>query len=101
MNSTVVVYASIINNIILSRAPTSTWQCPECRRSTRRGKQTRSSNYKSDLVLCEALLSEMMEHQDAWPFLQPVERKKFPEYYKVVKKPMDFQTMKNKMRDNK
>ncbi len=42
-----------------------------------------------------------MDQEEAWPFLEPVGRKEFPEYYKVIKKPMDFQTMSVKLTEGK
>ena len=39
----------------------------------------------------------METRNDSWPFLVPVEKKKFPGYHRVIKKPMDFQTMRNKL----
>ncbi|KAF8781843.1 Bromodomain adjacent to zinc finger domain like protein [Argiope bruennichi] len=50
-----------------------------------------------DLAPCSTILEEMQKHEDAWPFLTPVNTKQFPTYRKVIKKPMDMQTMKNKL----
>jgi hypothetical protein len=72
----------------------------ECSRQQRR-KPGRPRSAKDDLVLCEALLMELEELDIAWPFLQPVNRKKIPDYYRVIKKPMDFQTIKQKLQDGK
>ena len=47
------------------------------------------------------MLDLLKEHDDAWPFLEPVGKKQFPEYYKVIKKPMDLQTMRTKLEDGK
>ena len=44
---------------------------------------------------------EMEQHQDGWPFLEPVDRETFPEYFRVVKKTMDFQTMRTKLTDGR
>ena len=51
--------------------------------------------------VCHVILDEMKRHQDSWPFLEPVDRTTFPEYFKVIKKPMDFQTIKNKLKDGR
>ncbi|KAG9340882.1 hypothetical protein JZ751_020075 [Albula glossodonta] len=50
-----------------------------------------------DLALCSTLLSELEGHQDAWPFLSPVNLKSVPGYRKVIKKPMDFSTIREKL----
>ncbi|KAK3753300.1 hypothetical protein QZH41_015242, partial [Actinostola sp. cb2023] len=52
-----------------------------------------------DMAPCRTILAEMEKHDDAWPFLVPVNAKQFPEYYKIIRKPMDFHTMKIKLRD--
>ena len=44
---------------------------------------------------------EMEKHEDGWPFLQPVNCKQFTSYRKFIKNPMDFSTMKQKLRDNR
>ncbi|XP_044158556.1 LOW QUALITY PROTEIN: bromodomain adjacent to zinc finger domain protein 2B [Bufo gargarizans] len=50
-----------------------------------------------DLGLCSIILSEMESHEDAWPFLLPVNLKLVPGYKKVIKKPMDFATIREKL----
>ncbi|KAG7464102.1 hypothetical protein MATL_G00183700 [Megalops atlanticus] len=60
------------------------------------GKTTPRDNSR-DLALCSTLLSELEGHQDAWPFLTPVNPKSVPGYKKVIKKPMDFSTIREKL----
>ncbi len=43
----------------------------------------------------------LKDQDEAWPFLEPVGRKQFPEYYKVIKKPMDFHTMRMRLNEGK
>ncbi|XP_040601343.1 bromodomain adjacent to zinc finger domain protein 2B isoform X2 [Mesocricetus auratus] len=50
-----------------------------------------------DLALCSVILTEMETHEDAWPFLLPVNLKLVPGYKKVIKKPMDFSTIREKL----
>uniref|UniRef100_A0AAY5K523 Bromodomain adjacent to zinc finger domain 2B n=1 Tax=Esox lucius TaxID=8010 RepID=A0AAY5K523_ESOLU len=50
-----------------------------------------------DLTLCRVLLAELEGHQDAWPFLNPVNPKSVPGYKKVIRKPMDFSTIREKL----
>ncbi|XP_033612268.1 bromodomain adjacent to zinc finger domain protein 2B isoform X7 [Fukomys damarensis] len=50
-----------------------------------------------DLTLCSLILTEMETHEDAWPFLLPVNLKLVPGYKKVIKKPMDFSTIREKL----
>ncbi|XP_067315291.1 bromodomain adjacent to zinc finger domain protein 2B isoform X4 [Pseudorasbora parva] len=65
---------------------------PPC---VKRAKTARDNN--RDLGLCRILLAELERHQDAWPFLTPVNLKSVPGYRKVIKKPMDFSTIREKL----
>ncbi len=57
--------------------------------------------YWSYTSLCyRQLMEELEKHDDAWPFLLPVNVKQFPTYRKVIKHPMDMQTLKAKLKDN-
>lgn len=49
------------------------------------------------LNIVSVLLSELETHEDAWPFLLPVNLKHVPGYRKVIKKPMDFSTIREKL----
>uniref|UniRef100_A0A3Q1FVM8 Bromodomain adjacent to zinc finger domain 2B n=1 Tax=Acanthochromis polyacanthus TaxID=80966 RepID=A0A3Q1FVM8_9TELE len=55
---------------------------------------------KNGLAMCRMLLAELEAHRDAWPFLTPVNLKAVPGYRKVIKKPMDFSTIKEKLANN-
>ncbi|KFM75592.1 Bromodomain adjacent to zinc finger domain protein 2B, partial [Stegodyphus mimosarum] len=50
-----------------------------------------------DLAPCSTILDELEKHEDAWPFLTPVNTKQFPTYRKVIKKPMDIATMRARL----
>ncbi|XP_060923727.1 bromodomain adjacent to zinc finger domain protein 2B isoform X4 [Limanda limanda] len=67
-------------------------ETPVC---VKRAKTARDNN--RDLGLCRVLLAEVERHQDAWPFLTPVNMKSVPGYKKVIKKPMDFATIREKL----
>ncbi|XP_028256807.1 bromodomain adjacent to zinc finger domain protein 2B isoform X4 [Parambassis ranga] len=67
-------------------------ESPVC---VKRAKTARDNN--RDLGLCRVLLAELERHQDAWPFLTPVNLKTVPGYRKVIKKPMDFSTIREKL----
>ncbi|EDN10276.1 histone acetyltransferase GCN5 [Histoplasma capsulatum] len=42
------------------------------------------------------LLNDMQNHTSAWPFTQPVNGDEVPDYYEVIKEPMDLSTMEEK-----
>uniref|UniRef100_A0A671KWT9 Bromodomain adjacent to zinc finger domain protein 2B-like n=1 Tax=Sinocyclocheilus anshuiensis TaxID=1608454 RepID=A0A671KWT9_9TELE len=68
---------------------------PDSPACVKRAKTARDNN--RDLGLCRILLAELERHQDAWPFLSPVNLKSVPGYRKVIKKPMDFSTIREKL----
>lgn len=43
------------------------------------------------------ILDRVKAHEDAWPFLDPVNEEYAPKYYSVIAKPMDLQTMEDKL----
>ncbi|XP_026099295.1 bromodomain adjacent to zinc finger domain protein 2A-like [Carassius auratus] len=62
--------------------------------SKRRRMATRN---QPDLTYCEIILMEMESHSDAWPFLEPVNPRLVPGYRRIIKNPMDFLTMREKL----
>lgn len=44
------------------------------------------------------LLADLCNNVSAWPFLKPVDPHFVPDYYKVIKKPMDLSTMEEKLK---
>ncbi|KAK8106725.1 hypothetical protein PG999_010084 [Apiospora kogelbergensis] len=50
-------------------------------------------NYKQLLHL----LNDLQNHQSSWPFLNPVNKDDVPDYYDVIKEPMDLSAMEAKL----
>ncbi|KAE8249841.1 hypothetical protein A4X13_0g5056 [Tilletia indica] len=50
--------------------------------------------------LMRHVLIEMGNHASSWPFLNPVNGEEVPDYYDVIKNPMDLSTMENKLENN-
>ncbi|KAG9238251.1 histone acetyltransferase GCN5 [Amylocarpus encephaloides] len=42
-------------------------------------------------------LSQIQNHKQAWPFLHPVNRDEVPDYYNVIKSPMDLSTVEERL----
>ncbi|KAG8235735.1 hypothetical protein J437_LFUL016197 [Ladona fulva] len=51
-----------------------------------------------DLDILESLLADIARHADAWPFMRPVLKSEAPDYHLIIKRPMDFGTMKYKLK---
>ncbi|XP_047136473.1 histone acetyltransferase KAT2A isoform X2 [Hydra vulgaris] len=43
------------------------------------------------------VLNAVKNHASAWPFLKPVPRNEVPDYYDIIKYPMDLQTMEERL----
>lgn len=46
------------------------------------------------------IFTEMQNHPSNWPFLQPVNKAEVPDYYEVIKEPMDLSTMEVKLEND-
>ncbi|XP_026468907.1 bromodomain-containing protein 4-like isoform X2 [Ctenocephalides felis] len=43
------------------------------------------------------ILEHLKSHDDAWPFIDPVEEEYAPNYYTIIRRPMDLQRMEDKL----
>lgn len=64
--------------------------------SSRRSKRS-SDDFPLHSVLLYSLLDDITKHKDSWPFNRPVSQKEVPDYYKIIKTPMDFAKIKSKL----
>ncbi|XP_030764884.1 bromodomain adjacent to zinc finger domain protein 2B-like isoform X3 [Sitophilus oryzae] len=69
--------------------------------STCAKKEKEKANKKlmKELTPCRLILEDLECHDDAWPFLLPVNTKQFPTYKKIIKIPMDLSTIKKRLQD--
>lgn len=44
-------------------------------------------------VFMRSLIKLMHDHPDAWPFKEPVDARDVPDYYEIIRDPMDLKTM--------
>ncbi|KAM6924373.1 bromodomain adjacent to zinc finger domain protein 2A [Xenentodon cancila] len=78
-----------------SVAPSSSSHHPGEGGSTKRRRMM--TRNQPDLTFCEIILMEMEAHADAWPFLEPVNPRLVPGYRRIIKNPMDFLTMRERL----
>ncbi|VDK42531.1 unnamed protein product [Anisakis simplex] len=79
--------------------------CPACVQNTQSGYESGTSTTSSatrtlgraDYPLLWRLLETLTEHRTSWPFRQKVDPLKYPNYYKIIKKPMDLGLVQNKI----
>lgn len=62
-------------------------------------KERLSKKLLKELAPCKSILEDLECHDDAWPFLLPVNTKQFPTYKKIIKSPMDLSTIKKRLQD--
>ena len=62
-------------------------------------KERVSKKIIKELAPCKAILEDLECHDDAWPFLLPVNTKQFPTYKKIIKNPMDLSSIKKRLQD--
>uniref|UniRef100_A0A1Y1JV23 Bromodomain adjacent to zinc finger domain protein 2B n=1 Tax=Photinus pyralis TaxID=7054 RepID=A0A1Y1JV23_PHOPY len=62
-------------------------------------KERVSKKLIKELAPCKVILEDLECHDDAWPFLLPVNTKQFPTYKKIIKNPMDLSSIKKRLQD--
>ncbi|XP_066142335.1 bromodomain adjacent to zinc finger domain protein 2B isoform X3 [Euwallacea fornicatus] len=62
-------------------------------------KEKAQKRLMKELAPCRVILDDLECHDDAWPFLLPVNTKQFPTYKKIIKVPMDLSTIKKRLQD--
>ncbi|GAB6020776.1 hypothetical protein CHUAL_003435 [Chamberlinius hualienensis] len=71
--------------------------CPNCQGNNDINNANLKLLNSRDLEDLKKLLKSLQSHKQAWPFRHPVEPKEVPDYYKIIKDPMDLQTMDRKL----
>lgn len=68
------------------------------RRSSKRAAELEEDrkSIKSCKIAIQALLADVAQHRDSWPFMDPVTKEEVPDYHEYISHPMDFGTVKAK-----
>ncbi|CAI5442653.1 unnamed protein product [Caenorhabditis angaria] len=61
-------------------------------------KRQLPQNIREKMLKIENLLKESMREEFSWPFIEAVDRKEVPDYYDVIKRPMNLRAMMNKLK---
>uniref|UniRef100_A0A146L8G5 Transcription initiation factor TFIID subunit 1 n=5 Tax=Lygus hesperus TaxID=30085 RepID=A0A146L8G5_LYGHE len=75
--------------------------CDYLKRQQRPANRRRTDPVVVLSTLLESILNEMRDLPDVQPFLFPVNAKSVPDYYKIVHRPMDLQTIRENLRQKK
>ncbi|XP_049831961.1 nucleosome-remodeling factor subunit NURF301 isoform X2 [Schistocerca gregaria] len=67
--------------------------CPNCQRNSNINFANMKNLNSKDFEGLRKLIKQLQAHKSAWPFMEPVDPNEAPDYYKVIKEPMDLQTI--------
>ncbi|KAG8222875.1 hypothetical protein J437_LFUL003520 [Ladona fulva] len=67
--------------------------CPSCEASSDMNTANMRPLTPKDFEPLRKLMKQMQTHKCAWPFMEPVDPTEAPDYYKVIREPMDLQTI--------
>ncbi|KAF5897783.1 nucleosome-remodeling factor subunit BPTF isoform X2, partial [Clarias magur] len=70
--------------------------CPQCQ-STEDAMTVLTPLTEKDYEGLRRILRSLQAHKMAWPFLEPVDPEDAPDYYGVIKEPMDLATMEERL----
>jgi histone acetyltransferase len=62
--------------------------------------ELRKSKERSFVLQCHNIVDMMKRHKSAWPFLEPVNKDDVPDYYEIVKDPIELKTISKKLQSN-
>ena len=77
---------------------TSTSQCDYLKKPTKVANRRRANPVVTLSTILETILNEMRDMPNVQLFLQPVNPKLVPDYYNIIRHPMDLQTIRSKLR---
>nr|CAH7737126.1 unnamed protein product [Callosobruchus chinensis] len=73
--------------------------CPRCQRNNSVNYANMKNLTQKDFDGLRKLIKQLQAHKSAWPFMEPVDPTEAPDYYKVIKEPMDLQMVETKVND--
>ncbi|KAG1687147.1 Nucleosome-remodeling factor subunit BPTF [Nymphon striatum] len=75
--------------------------CPTCQGNTEINHANMKQLTTDDYEELRHLLRSLRSHKCSWPFSKPVDEREAPDYYHVIKEPMDLQTMDKKLNNKR
>ncbi|XP_069982461.1 nucleosome-remodeling factor subunit NURF301 isoform X1 [Penaeus vannamei] len=71
--------------------------CPKCDSNNVWNYPCQKNLTSKDYTELKKVTKSLIQHKNAWPFLEPVDPSEVPDYYKVVKEPMDLKTVESRV----
>ena len=63
-------------------------------------EELKKTKERSFQLQCQNLLDTLKKFKSSWPFHEPVSAETVPDYYQIIKDPMDIKTMEAKVETN-
>ncbi|CAB3236349.1 unnamed protein product [Arctia plantaginis] len=73
--------------------------CPNCQKNNSVNYANMKELTPKDFENLKRLVKQIQLHKNAWPFMEPVDPREAPTYYKVIKEPMDLQSVERKVNE--
>ncbi|XP_037935979.1 nucleosome-remodeling factor subunit NURF301 isoform X3 [Teleopsis dalmanni] len=74
--------------------------CPGCQTNNTVNLANMKNLTENEKIELKNLIKQIQSHKSAWPFMEPVDAEEAPDYYKIIKEPMDLQTVEEKLNTN-
>ncbi|XP_053689324.1 nucleosome-remodeling factor subunit NURF301 [Sabethes cyaneus] len=71
--------------------------CPNCQINNSVNFANMKTLSAKEFENLKKLIKQLQHHKSAWPFMEPVDPDEAPDYYRVIKEPMDLQKVENKV----
>ncbi|KAB0795122.1 hypothetical protein PPYR_11961 [Photinus pyralis] len=71
--------------------------CPNCQKNSSVNFANMKNLSDRDFEGLRKLIKQLQCHKSAWPFMEPVDPNEAPDYYRVIKEPMDLQKVETKI----
>ncbi|XP_046808257.1 nucleosome-remodeling factor subunit NURF301 isoform X2 [Lucilia cuprina] len=74
--------------------------CPACQKNNSVNMANMKNLSEHETIELRKLIKQIRSHKNAWPFMEPVDPKEAPDYYKVIKEPMDLKQIEENLNKN-
>lgn len=74
-----------------------TYVCPKCLRADAKEWMLDRRVTEKNIEIIKSIVCAMKNHNKAWPFIKPVDVNEVPNYYNIIKEPMDLSKVEAKV----
>ncbi|KAJ6220885.1 hypothetical protein RDWZM_006697 [Blomia tropicalis] len=73
------------------------YTCPKCEGDNSTTIKNIKDLNEADYISLSQLLKSIQMHKSAWPFLKPVDKRQVPDYYVIIKEPVDLKKIETRL----